>query len=301
MNNKSAMYSVLAFSLVVAVVCSVFLVASISGTAVTADNSFKFDKTFLFKVVAVMFACCTVALAVFTFLFKKKLVKSVKLSSPRNYAVDCICFALCFALAAYGIVRQITAQLDGDYSKTLLIAPGDQSGLYKPNLFFIDALFASAVYFFLLVKKKLGKDGSVPAALSLFPSITLALKLVCDFLVQNTNGYSKLYNYHLVALCCLLLFAVNETRLYLHSFAPSLYIFFGAVGAMASIVYAVPTLWLNCTGVLNLSTSTEFLYCVTDLVLTACIYVRLFSVGVKGTNSTRSSIGPAVIFDQNED
>lgn len=302
MNNKSAIYSLLAFSLIVAIVCSAFLVASISGvSAGDADGSFKFDKTFLFKVVYVMFACCVAALAVFTFLFKKRLSKAIKLSSPQNLAADCVGFALCLALAVYGVVCEVTAQLNEDFSKALLTAPSDRSGPYIPNLLFIVALFASAVYLLLFVFNKLGKDGNLPAGLSLFPAAAIGLKLVCDFLVQNTNGYSKLYNYHIVALCCLLLFAVNETRVFLHSFTPSLYMFFGTVGAMASVIYAVPTLWLNRSGVVELSTTAELVYCVIDLVLAALVYVRLFSLGIKEGDVEPKVQEPKVIFDEYKD
>lgn len=302
MNNKSAMYSFLAFSLIVAIVCSAFLIASISGvSAAEADGSFKFDKTLLFKVVYVMFACCVAALAVFTFLFKKQLSKTIKLSSSQNLAADSVGFAVCLALAVYGVFCQISAQLDGDFSKNLLTAPSNRNGLYAPNLFFIAALIASAVYLLLFVLKKLGKDGNLPAALSLFPVCAIGLKLVCDFLVQNTNGYSKLYNYHIVALCCLLLFAVNETRVFLHSFAPSLYMFFGCVGAMASVIYAVPTLLLNRKGIMTLCTKAELVYCIIDLVLAAVVYIRLFSLGVKPADIAPKMQEPKVIFDEYED
>lgn len=295
MNNKSAMYSVLAFSLIVAMVCSALLVASISGvSAAEGDGSFEFDKTFWFKVVYVMFACCVAALAVFTFLFKKKLSKTAKLSSPQNLAADSVGFAVCLALAVYGVVMQIK----GNASECLLVSPERQEGVYIPGVLFVAALFASAVYLLLFVFNKLGKDGNLTAGLSLFPVAAIGLKLVCDFLVQNTNGYSKLYNYHIVALCCLLLFAVNETRVFFRIFTPSLYMFFGAVGAMASIIYAVPTLLLNRTAVMELDTKAEVLYCIIDLALASIVYIRLFSLGVKDADTASETQEPKVIFDE---
>lgn len=299
MNNKSAIYTFLGFSSSVAIFCAAFLIASISGvSAAEVGDTFKIDTTFLFKVVYIMFACCVAALAVFTFLFKKKLSKTIKLSSPKNIAADSVGFAVCLALAVYGVICQITAQRGGDFSNTLLTAPNARDGLYLPNVFFIAALFASAVYLLLFVLNKLGKDGNLPAGLSLFPVAAIGLKLVCDFLVQNTNGYSKLYNYHIVALCCLLLFALNETRIFLHCFTPPLYMFFGAVGAMASVIYAVPTLWLNHKGVMELSTKAEVVYCVVDLLLAAIVYIRLLSLGVRATDVAPETQEPRVIFDE---
>lgn len=302
MNNKSIMYSFLAFSLVVAIVCSVFMAVSISTASVGVnDGAFRVDQTLAFKTVSWMFVGCLVAFLVFTFVFKKCFSKKIKFKSSSFYFTSVLGALISAGLAIYGFVAQLNAHNSLDKSNLLLQSPTPISGIYFPNVLFIIALLGTAAYFLLGAFGKMEKRSNTFAAISLLLPATLAIKLICDFLVQNTNGYSKLYNFHLVALAFFMLFAVNESRVYLRKAAPALYVFFGVAGSMAGMLYAIPSLVLNANGVAPLRGTTAIIYCVVDLLMVVFVYVRLFSLGVKETNNAAIEYDPAVIFNEDGD
>lgn len=302
MNNKSIMYSVLAFSLLIAIVCGVFLFASISaGADGSVDMTYEIDQSLSFKVVSWMLVGCIVAFLVFTFVFKKKFLKRAKFQSASYRSGSAFAAVLSLCLCAYGVATQVFSLVTGNSKNVLLQPPLYFEGIYWPNLLFIIALAVTAVYFIMAYCGNINRESNAFTALSLSLPITIAIKLVCDFLVQNTHGYSKLYNFHLVALAFLLLFSVNESRVYLRRAAPALYVFFGVAGSMAAIMYAIPTLFLNFTGVIKLDSVTNVIYCFVDILMVVYVYARLFSLGIKGTNDSTVISEPAVIFNEDKE
>lgn len=298
MNNKAITYSVLAFSLLIAIVCGVFLAASVSTVENGVGAAYEIDQTLSFKVVSWMYVGCIVALLVFTFVFKKKFVKKLKFQSAAYRVSSIIGAVLSGCLAVYGLITQVLA-MDGKNSENVLLqAPLYSEGIYWPNLLFILALLATAVYFAFAFLGRMERVSNGFAALSLSLPLCLAIKLVCDFLVQNTHGYSKLYNFHLVALAFLLLFAVNESRVYLRKSAPALYVFFGVAGSMAALLYAIPTLALNLMGDIEQGSTTTLIYCLADILMVVYVYARMLSLGIKEPNNGTVSYEPAVIFNE---
>lgn len=299
MNGKNVMRSVLAFSLVVAVVCGVFLGLSVSGSLADADGgAFSVDDALSLKIVSWMFAGCLAAFLAFTFAFKKRFSKKPGFSS-RSYRFSSLmgCF-VSGGLAVYNFVQQVMG-IRGGSAEALLQSPSRAGGVYPLNIALTVLLLGTSAYFALCAFGKGEKRTDGFAALSLFLPASLALKLVCDYLAQNSNGFGKLYSFHLLSVAFLLLFAVNESRVYLRRSAPALYVFFGVTGSMAAIIYAMPSLFMDISGASPLSAA-DAACCVADLVAVLYVYVRLFSLGVKAKDDPDADLDVPVIIGQND-
>lgn len=300
MKNRSVLFSVLAFSIVVALVCGVFLTASVtSASKDAAEGTFRVDKTFSFKVVSWMYVGCLAAFLVFTFLFKKRFSRGMAFGSGSYKAASVIGILVSIFLAIYGLVCQVKAVKAPGSSDVLLDSPSGSAKFYFPNVLFIAFLFGTAVYFYLCYAGRKEKRNDGFAALSLTLPAAIVVKLVCDYLAQNTNGHSSLYNFHILALSFSLLFAVNETRVYLRKSAPALYIFFGLSAASASLLYAVPSLLLHYNGVSPLGGRTDLIYCFIDILMAVYAYIKMFSLGVKEGKPQDDDYDEAVVISGN--
>ncbi len=291
MNNKSVMFSVLAFSLVVALACGAFLAAFVTTSANGADMAYSLDKSVAFKVVSYMYIVCLVAFLALTFVFKDKFSKKLKTDSVAFKISSGIGAFLSAFIAVYGTYAMFSGS-------PLLQEPTPKIGVYIPNICFILALLGTAVYFAFSAFSKTDKYANAFGFMSLLLPVALIIKLICDFLVQNTNGFSKLYNFHLLAIAFFLLFAINESRVYMRKSAPALYVFFGVAGSIAALIYAIPSLFLIANNASEQSGITAMIYCVVDIFMVVAVYIRLFSLGVKEPNVRDVINDPTVVFNE---
>jgi len=233
----------------------------------------------------------------FTFFQKKKLGKSLKLSSVANRYACLLGGAISSSVVLVSVISEIVSEpfivgvsssndVDGFYRFVKYTALGKSYNFAYMGLVLIFAL--TAVYFFYCAFKS-NKQNITLAALSLFPVIAFAAKLIFDFLMQNSNGFGKLYNFHLLSLGFILLFFVNETRFYIKKSAPALYVFFGLSAGVATAIYSLPIIILSITKVINVS-STNLMFSITDIVFVAYVYIRLFNLTKKPKHSADTYI-----------
>ncbi len=291
MNNKTIYYTVLAFALLASLIFGVFMTLSISQSAdstIANINAYSADKVKYFNLISWVFVACLIIFLFFTFTQKKYFGKSLKISSGGNKAACLIGGGVSALVVVFNVVAEIVSKpfivgtdnakdIDGFYRFIKYTALGKSYNLPYIGLMIVLAL--TAVYFFYCAFKA-EKKAERLAVFSLCPVLAFGAKLIFDFLMQNSNGFGKLYNYHLLSLGFMLLFFVNETRFYIKKPAPALYIFFGLAASVATSIYSIPILILYTANVIELS-GINLMFSVMDIFFVAYIYTRLFKLSIR--------------------
>jgi len=306
MNQKSIFRAVLVFSLLASVVFGVFMTFSVANSAedgaILDINAYSYDKVKYFSLISWLFVACLVGYLVLTFVFKSRFSKSLKFQT-KSYKNICIlggCTAagvILFALIndMFPFDNNDTAQLiNGNVANSFYqIVKNDDNGasINLPYIGFLLCIAFSAVYFFSCVFSKRDRSCNYFAGLAMFPPLTLAIKLIIDFLTQNSNGYGQLYNYHLLSLGFFLLFFVNEIRFYMHKAAPALYVFFGLSAVLATSVFTIPVLLLTAMGIVE-TNSINLAFCFTDIAMAAYVSARFIVMDIKIPKSMKNGISP---------
>lgn len=303
MNNKTFYYSVLVFALIASLIFGVFMTLSISQSAettITNINAYSADKVKYFNLISIVFAICLIVFLLFTFFQKKKLGKSLKLSSAASKYAYIFGGVISSAVVLFSLISEIVSEpyiegvtssngADGFYRFVKYTALGKDYNFAFLGLVLVFAV--AAVYFFYGAFKS-HKQNMVLAYLSIAPIVAFGAKLIFDFLMQNSNGFGKLYNFHLLSLGFILLFFVNETRFYIKKSAPALYVFFGLCASVATSIYSIPIIILSLAGVISVS-GTNLMFAVMDIVFVAYVYVRLFNLAKKNKYSSEPYIADA--------
>ncbi len=282
MNKKSVYYSLVAFSLIAALIIGSLLAVTVIANS-TADNlalyGYKLGTNY--TVVIIMLAVCITLFAACTFVMKDSFKKTTDESSASACYGKLLTALALVAYIVYSIVSNVKGS-GGDYS----VANGEFS---KWNILLMVLALASAAYFFAsaLFSAKIKKD--VLGVVSLVPVIALVVKLILDYLIQNVGIHGDLYHYHLLSLCALVLFTVNESRFVIEKGIPALYAFFGMTGAVFTVVYMLPTVALVVKG--YRSWDINAVYCLVDLAFVVYIYVRLFNVEWRNKQEKAPAVG----------
>lgn len=301
MNNKTIYRAVLAFALLASVIFGVFMTLSIAqstNSTITDINAYSADKVKFFNLISWLYTACLIGILCFTFAYKAKFTKSIKFSS-RSFKNICILGGCTTAgLVLYSVVAEIMLPPVFSYTDR----PNSIDAFYRiikhtlvgnsvnwSYLALIIVIAFSSLYFFYCVFSKQNKYSNLFAGLSMLPAVALAAKLIFDFLMQNSNGFGQLYNYHLLTLGFFLLFFVNESRFYMRKAAPALYVFFGISGAISAAVFAIPILSLSLSGIAQ-ANSANIIFCFADLAIVAYIYARLISLEIKIPKATKQGV-----------
>ncbi len=296
MKNKSIYCAVVAFSLVMSLLIGSFLAIAVVSNS-TADDvalyGYKLGSSY--TAVLCMIAVCIVMFLAVTFIYKKNFKKAFN-NSGAAATYSKIFIAL--ALVAY-CVYCLMYQLDSPESSYSLL--NKSFGMWN-TVVFVCALI-SAVYFFLAVFldkkiKALEKKQNLFGILSVVPVLGLAVRLVLDYLIQNVNVHGDMYRFHLLAICAMILFAINESRFIVDKAAPALYVFFGLTASMFIMTYAIPTLVLAFKGYSTFDENAVF--CLVDVAVAVYIYIRLFTVNWRAKHEGADNVGSFVAFDEGE-
>lgn len=301
MNHKTIYRAVLAFTLLASLVFGVFMTLSIAQSAngkINDINAYSADKVKFFNLISGLYYACLIGFLFFTFIYKTRFSKSLKFAA-KQYKNTCILGGCTAAgVVLYSIMAEFTVLRNTYYSDDFnsvdafyrLIKRSQFSS--SPNYSYILLILATACaafYFLYCVFSKKNKPSTRFAALSLFPALTLAAKLIFDFLMQNSNGYGQLYNYHLLSLGFFLLFFINESRVYMRRAAPALYVFFGLAGALSAAIFALPVLLLTTFKVVHASAA-NLMFCIADVAIISYIYLRLYNLEVKIPKATKEGV-----------
>ena len=301
MNHKTIYRAVLTFTLLASLVFGVFMTLSIAQSAdgtINDINAYSADKVKFFNLISWLYSVCLIGFLFFTFVYKSKFAKSLKFSS-KIYKKICIlggCTAL--GVVLYSVVAEFVILPNVYYPDDFnsveafyrLIRRSEVSS--SPNYSYILLILitaAAAFYFFSCAFSNQNKASIRFTYLSLLPTMGLAAKLIFDFLMQNSNGYGQLYNYHLLSLGFFLLFFMNESRVYMRRAAPALYVFFGLAGVLSAAVFAIPVLFLSITGIANASAA-NIVFCIADIAIISYVYLRLYNLDIKIPKATKEGV-----------
>ncbi len=301
MKHKTIYLSVLAFSLLASLIFGIFMTFSIAQSTnltITDINAYSADKVKYFSLISALFMACLIIVVLFTFVYKNKFTKSLKFVSNTYKYTSILGGFIASGVSLFAIIREFVAPPINTVSSSVKSAEifyrifkHSPKGITL-NLAYIAMVLVIALtagYFFFSAFTKREKMGNLFAGLSMLPSVALAAKLIFDFLMQNSNGYGHLYNYHLLSLGFFLLFSINESRFYLRKAAPALYVFFGISGAISAAIFAIPVLFLSLTGVVK-ATGTNIAFCLADVAMAVYIYLRLFNLDIKIPKATKKGI-----------
>ena len=291
MNNKTIYFTVLAFALLASIIFGVFMTLSISQSAdstIPNINAYSADKVKYFDLISWLFIACLAVFLFFTFTQKRNFGKSLKPTSQAYKCASILGGIISSSVVIFSVIIEIVSSpyivgaiensaSDGFYRFVKYTAFGKS---FNFSYICFVLLFALSAFYFLRSAFKQEKPNNKLATLSLFPVLTLAIKLVFDFLMQNTNGFGKLYNYHLLSLGFLLLFFLNESRFYMRKSAPALYVFFGLATSVATSIYSIPVLILCLSNVAVFSAFNLF-YAIIDIALVVYVYTRLLNLSIK--------------------
>ncbi len=289
MKNKSIYNAVVAFTLVVSLLIGAFLAVTVVENS-TRNNVvlYSYELGSGYTATVVMLAACLVLFMAATFIFKKYFKKSFKDSGAApSYAK----LFLALSLVAFTVYSLVFIDVYSGYSVF-----NESFGLW--NILTLVFAVGSVVYFALSVFCGAKIKSDVYGLLSIFPVLGLVIRLVLDYLVQNVNVHGDLYRFHLLALCALILFAINESRYVINKPAPSLYVFFGLAASLFSFTYALPTLALAFKGYTSFDENAVF--CLVDIAFAVYIYIRLFSVEWRNKHEGSTNSGSLVAFDESD-
>ncbi len=308
MNFKIVYKALLLFSIIAAVIAGVFMTVSLlhlSGD--DGLNVFHADNTQYYKLVTWIFGVCVVIYFAAITVLSKRIDKRMDFSgTPSRIAYGAMSFA---TLGLFGFCIGREAFADGSYDL------GDMYVVYIKEAFanvqttkvsylyllFLAVLFCSFAFFTyaFFTNHSEEQTNDIFASLSMLPSVALAVKIIYDFLLQSGHGYGTLYNFHLFGLGFALLFSIYETRFHFKKAYPALYVFFGLVSALSTLVFSIPALALFFTGKAGANWHPAF--CAVDIVIVVYIYIRLFSLKVHLFERQKKEQDIAFAFESEEE
>ena len=131
----------------------------------------------------------------------------------------------------------------------------------------------SAVYFLMNASGKTGTGSRSLAWFSLAPIIFYALRLLNDFIRQSTTHNASSAPYLLLSLIAFLLFFLAEGKFRAGTGSITLYILFGSLALLLSLIYALPTLVLSAFWLFPADHT--MLYAAIDLTVVMYISARI--------------------------
>lgn len=131
----------------------------------------------------------------------------------------------------------------------------------------------STVYFIANASKKADSSNKIIAWFSLAPIAFFALRLLNDFIRQSTSPDASSTPYLLLSIIAFLLFFLTEGKFLSGSGNIKLYIFFGFVSILLSLIYSLPVLALTSFWVLP--SDYTLLFSAVDLTIALYISAKL--------------------------
>lgn len=291
MNYKTVYKTILIFSLFVAIVAGTFMTVSFLHCSDTGSlNVYSPDSVEWYVPVTWLFAVCVAVYVIAAVLFSKRIDKLVDFSSPHSKTAYSMMGLVLVALFVFCLGREFLTDESYDhgnmyvlFKETVIFNTSTTEVSYLYLAFLIAVIASAAFFFYAAFGKSVDYDGKNTgserfAAMSMLPSLALALKIIYDFLLQSGYGYGALYNYHLIGMGFALLFSVYETRFYFKKALPALYLFFGLTAATSSLIFSVSALALFFAGKAGANWHPAF--CIVDVIIVVYIYIRLFSLKV---------------------
>ncbi len=291
MKNKSIYNAVVAFSLVISVLIgSVLAIAVISNSTENNVVLYGYKLGSGYTATVCMIVICLILFLVSTFIFKNNFKKTF---NNKGAAVSYAKLLVVLALVFYCVYSAFFLDSGTGYGYSVSDA---KFGTW--NIIVLAFAALSAVYMALSVfcSEKIGKNAF--ALMSLVPVFGLVLRLVLDYLIQNISLRGDIYRFHLLAVCAMILFAINESRYILGKPVPSIYVFFGITASLFTAVYAIPTLALSVKGYTAFDESAVF--CIIDIAFVVYIYIRLFSVDWRNKHEAETVPAGVVAFDESD-
>jgi hypothetical protein len=149
----------------------------------------------------------------------------------------------------------------------------DTNGLSFLDMAIIISAVISAIYLLLNASGKTECNGKAAAWFSLAPIAFFAFRLLNDFIRQSTTHNASSTNYLLLSLIAFLLFFLAESKFRIGTGSITLYIVFGFLSILLSLIYSLPTLILAAFWVFP--TNYTMLYSAIDLTLVMYIAARV--------------------------
>lgn len=286
MNYKAIYKSVLALSVFAACVLGVFMAVSLADCSGDSGLDIYNSKSVeYFGLVSYSFAAFCVLFFAASTTLGRRVSKKLSFDGLLSQGAYIGMGVFLTGVFAFYLFREVWQNISGIvYDAYVISAPNtDPNSLSQTEiswlfLAFMVLLAASAAFFFFAAFNS--KKHEEPFALaSMIPSAAIVIKIIYDFLLQSNHGYGSLYNFHLLGLCFVLLFSVNESRFYFKRGIPFLYIFFGITGATASVIFSISTFTLLALG--RAGSNWHPAFCVADIAIAVYIYIRLFTLNVR--------------------
>ena len=307
MNYKTLYKSLLLFSIVAALIAGVFMTVSLLHTSDTDGlKIFSSDNVEYYQLVTWIFVVCAVGYIAAIVFLGKRIDKRMEFAGKSSGIAYALMAAATFGVFGFSIAREAFADGSYDldnmyvvYTKETLVGSVQTTQVSYLYLLFLASLIGAFVFFVYAFFKKSTAGGDSFGAFSMLPSVALAVKIVYDFLLQSGNGYGALYNFHLFGLGFALLFSVYESRFHFKKASPALYVFFGLVCSMASLIFSIPALVLFLKGKAGANWHPAF--CVVDIFIVVYIYIRLFSLKVHQFERQKKEADITYVFDSREE
>lgn len=226
-------------------------------------------------------------------------------SETVGFVIFTCCFALTFLVLALIIGKKANRFIDTEnspvvFSSALCGFMLMSTGLYYSYLylasnslqmnggqFFVSILMilASALFLYLALAKS-GVNKSALPFMRLIPALYAIVRLLVDFVVQNSLPENSATAFHILSLVLLMLFMVYEGKTSFGAAAMRTYLMVGYLCIFTMLLYSVPNLYIT---IKNPRIDRFILFSAVDIVLSMYVFTRVYSVargeGEKSENS----------------
>lgn len=215
-----------------------------------------------------------------------------KNSETVGFVVFTACFALAFGALAFIIGKKANRFIDMEtspvvFSSALCGFMLMSTGLYYSYLYLtadnmktgkfiisIMMILASAMFLYLALAKN-GIKKSVIPFMRLIPALYAIVRLLVDFVEQNSHPENSAVAFHIISLLLLMLFMVYEGKTVFGATSMRIYLTTGYLCIFTMLLYAVPNLFIT---IKNPAIDRYILFSAVDIVLALYVFTRTYSV-----------------------
>ncbi len=260
MNRNWSIYKISALVvLAVSLLVSIIRIGVVEkNIEISADGGYYIDRnseTIGFVVFSACFALAFIALA---FIIGKKANKFIDMeNSPIIFSS-----ALCgFMLMSTGLY----------YSYSYLTTDNMNSGKFAISLMMI---LASVMFLYLALSKS-GVNKNIIPFMRLIPALYAIVRLLVDFVEQNSLPENSAVAFHIISLVLFMLFMVYEGKTSFGTAAMRSYLGVGYLCIFTMLLYSVPNLYIT---IRNPQMDKYILFSAVDIVLSLYVFTRVYSV-----------------------
>lgn len=215
-------------------------------------------------------ACFAVTFGVLAFIIGKKANKFIDMESSPVVFSSALCGFMLMATGFY-------------YSYLYLTTSDMQAGRFIISIMMI---LASVMFLYLALAKN-GVNKTIIPFMRLIPALYAIVRLLVDFVEQNSQPGNSAVAYHIISLIMLMLFMVYEGKTSFGVIAMRVYLTVGYLCIFTMLVYAVPNLVITIE---NPSLDKYILFSAVDIVLALYVFSRTYSVA-RGENENGNGKG----------